>query len=148
MNNGGLLSWNLWSSKYQIFLDKLTQAECKDKDTKFCESYVRIYAKFNHKICEKYWFVSRVGKYGCEKSCKLCTPAKTVHPETCKDKNEKHCASYVRKYAKSRYKICDKDWFVSDGGRYGCKKSCKLCTSTKNKTSSDTVKTKGYRKNS
>ena len=103
----------------------MTPAECKDKDETYCVSYIRIFANSNIKVCEKDWFVSDGGRYGCRKSCKLCTPTTTPNP--CEDKDEKNCQSYVKIYAKSNYKICEKDWFVSDGGRYACKKSCGLC---------------------
>ena len=38
----------------------------------------------------------------------------------CEDKNN-WCPAYVRIYGD---RFCNDDWFISDDGRYGCKKSC------------------------
>ena len=88
------------------------EKRCQDKDNKFCPSYVRIYGD---RICKEEWFISETGRYGCKKSCKICS---------CQDKDGNFCPSYVRIYGDQ---VCSKDWFTSDDGRYGCKKSCKIC---------------------
>lgn len=51
-------------------------------------------------------------------SCKVPTK------NECKDKDESYCADYIKYYGD---RMCVADWFIGDSGRYGCKKSCKLC---------------------
>lgn len=39
-----------------------------------------------------------------------------------------YCYRYVKIYGLDPpFTLCDKDWFIRDGGKYGCKKSCNLC---------------------
>ena len=109
-----------------VFTDEAREAECKDKDETFCISYVRIFANSNYKICEKEWFISDGGRYGCKKSCNLCNDVETatLEPQTCVDKDAQWCPSYVRIYGD---RVCNQSWFTSADGRYGCKLSCNLC---------------------
>ena len=45
----------------------------------------------------------------------------------CGDTNP-YCHRFVKIYGIGPpFTLCDKDWFISDNGKYGCKKSCDLC---------------------
>jgi len=138
---GICLSWNFCDSKSiaaksiaeneKEFLqikdtEVVRQDGCKDKDKKWCKTYVETYANSHYKICEQDWFISDAGRYGCKKSCNLCNDVghATLKPGTCEDKDAKFCSTYVGFYGDQ---VCKADWFFSADGRYGCKKSCNLC---------------------
>ena len=51
----------------------------------------------------------------------------TEETNKCRDKYP-YCPRYVKIYGLDPpFTLCDKDWFIKDGGKYGCKKSCDLC---------------------
>ena len=47
----------------------------------------------------------------------------------CKD-TYPYCYRFVNIYGVDPpFTLCDKDWFINENGKYGCKKSCNLCNS-------------------
>ena len=50
--------------------DEQPSVECKDKDEKFCPSYVNIYGKSY--FCSQAWVTDPNGRYYCQKTCDLC----------------------------------------------------------------------------
>ena len=51
----------------------------------------------------------------------------SAEPHKCRD-TYPYCDRYVKIYGLDPpFTLCDKDWFIRDGGKYGCKKSCNLC---------------------
>ena len=127
-----ILIFNIFHLSNLFFIE--ITAECIDKDTQFCSTYVETYGD---RFCDQEWFISASGRYGCKLSCNRCnepetteavetTRSTTTIPTTiaCEDTN-KFCTSYVRIYGKDRLCNEDEKWFLK--GKYECKKSCGKC---------------------
>ena len=54
--------------------------------------------------------------------------AKSVEDKhKCQD-NSPYCLRFVKAYGLNPpFTICDKDWFITANGKYGCRESCGLC---------------------
>ena len=50
--------------------DEQPSVECKDKDEKFCPSYVNIYGQSY--FCSLYYVTDPNGRYYCQKTCDMC----------------------------------------------------------------------------